>query len=46
MNIKIKQFCKGFTILELVISIAIFAIMSALLCIDIGLDRLDLAWFH
>jgi prepilin-type N-terminal cleavage/methylation domain-containing protein len=36
MNIKIKQFCKGFTILELVISIAIFAIMSALLLARYG----------
>lgn len=36
MNIKIKNFCKGFTILELVISIAIFAIMSALLLARYG----------
>lgn len=33
---KIKQFNKGFTVLELVISIAIFAIMSALLLARYG----------
>jgi prepilin-type N-terminal cleavage/methylation domain-containing protein len=36
MKIKIKQFQNGFTILELVISIAIFAIMSALLLARYG----------
>ena len=36
MKIKIKQLHKGFTVLELVISIAIFAIMSALLLAKYG----------